>query len=506
MYIFRVLLNALLICTLVLPAPLVAFAADITPDPAAAAGNRPGMDAASNGVPVVNIVAPTKSGLSHNMYLDFNVGKQGVIINNSNKPGISQLGGGMMGNPKFGGGAQATTILNEVTSNRPSSIQGFTEIFGGKADYILANPNGVSINGGGFINTSRAIMTTGVPQVAGGKLNSIEVNQGSIAIEGEGFNANGADSFTILSRAATIAADVHAKRLALVAGRNSYDPTTEAATALADDPAAGPAPTVAVDSAALGGMYANRILLVATEKGVGVNLQGAVKAGSLSLSADGKLSLKQAQADTNAEIAAGTLDVVKDGTLVAQGDITVTADVIDNSGLTYSGGKTSLLADTSITNKAGSIVAKADLSMGDSLASSPAVDVAITNEGGLVQSLEGNVDITAGSFLNKIELLDIQRTLIDTKRVPRFDGKEPVARYISRTWGSRPYDTRVLEETTYKYREDVVSKTATPQVLAGGDITIEAKNLTNDHGLIAAKNNMSLKGEKLVNKGTKVSY
>jgi filamentous hemagglutinin family protein len=162
MYIFRVLLNALLICTLVLPAPLAAFAADITPDPAAAAGNRPGMDAASNGVPVVNIVAPTKSGLSHNMYLDFNVGKQGVIINNSNKPGISQLGGGMMGNPKFGGGAQATTILNEVTSNRPSSIQGFTEIFGGKADYILANPNGVSINGGGFINTSRAIMTTGV--------------------------------------------------------------------------------------------------------------------------------------------------------------------------------------------------------------------------------------------------------------------------------------------------------------------------------------------------------
>jgi filamentous hemagglutinin family protein len=506
MYIFRVLLNALLICTLVLPAPLAAFAADITPDPAAAAGNRPGMDAASNGVPVVNIVAPTKSGLSHNMYLDFNVGKQGVIINNSNKPGISQLGGGMMGNPKFGGGAQATTILNEVTSNRPSSIQGFTEIFGGKADYILANPNGVSINGGGFINTSRAIMTTGVPQVAGGKLNSIEVNQGSIAIEGDGFNANGADSFTILSRAATIAADVHAKRLALVAGRNSYDPATEAATALADDPAAGPAPTVAVDSAALGGMYANRILLVATEKGVGVNLQGAVKAGSLSLSADGKLSLKQAQTDTNAEIAAGTLDVVKDGTLVAQGDITVTADVIDNSGLTYSGGKTSLLADTSITNKAGSIVAKGDLSMGDSLASSPAVDVSITNEGGLVQSLEGNVDITAGSFLNKIELLDIQRTLIDTKRVPRFDGKETVIRYISRTWGSRPYDTRGLEETTYKYREDVVSKTATPQVLAGGDITIDAKNLTNDHGLIAAKNNMSLKGEKLVNKGTKVSY
>ncbi|WBF66008.1 hemagglutinin repeat-containing protein [Desulfovibrio subterraneus] len=494
MYIFRVLLNALLICTLVLPAPLVAFAADITPDPAAAAGNRPGMDAASNGVPVVNIVAPTKSGLSHNMYLDFNVGKQGVIINNSNKPGISQLGGGMMGNPKFGGGAQATTILNEVTSNRPSSIQGFTEIFGGKADYILANPNGVSINGGGFINTSRAIMTTGVPQVAGGKLNSIEVNQGSIAIEGDGVNANGADSFTILSRAATIAADVHAKRLALVAGRNSYDPATEAATALADDPAAGPAPTVAVDSAALGGMYANRILLVATEKGVGVNLQGAVKAGSLSLSADGKLSLKQAQADANAEITAGTLDVVKDGTLVAQGDITVTADVIDNSGLTYSGGKTSLLADTSITNKAGSIVAKGDLSMGDSLASSPTVDVAIKNEGGLVQSLDGNVDITAGSFLNKVESVGVQRVLVES----------------STTSVSGPYSgfgRCGTETTTTKIRvyEDRLSNISpTPQVMAGNNLSIEAQNLVNANGLILAKKEMALKGSKLENKGVRL--
>lgn len=500
------LLLALLVCTLILPYPIAAAAAEITPDPAAPAGNRPSMDAASNGVPVVNIVAPVSSGLSHNMFLDFNVGTPGVIINNSNTPGISQLGGGVMGNPNFSG-TQASTILNEVTSNRPSSIKGFTEIFGGKADYILANPNGVSINGGGFINTSRAVITTGTPQIAGGTLNSIEVRRGTVAVEGDGLNAQGADSFTILSRAATVAADLHAGQLNIIAGRNSYAPATQTATPLAEDPADGPAPVIAVDSSVLGGMYADRIVLVANEKGVGVNLQGAVNADHMTLHADGRLTFRQVQADTAADITAGSVDIAAGSTLVSRKDITVRADTIENAGLTYSGGSTTLLADSSLINRAGSIVAKGDLTLGDALTTAPGtVNVAITNEGGLVQSLEGNVGITAGTFLNKIALIDIQKKLLSTHYVPRFDGKDAVISYIGRTWGSRPGNARGLTETTYKYEEFVAEKSPTPQVLAGGNMVVDAAVITNDHGLIAAKKDMELRGGSLQNKGSSVSF
>lgn len=33
------------------------------------------------GVPIVNIVAPNAGGLSHNQFLDYNVGQQGVVLN-----------------------------------------------------------------------------------------------------------------------------------------------------------------------------------------------------------------------------------------------------------------------------------------------------------------------------------------------------------------------------------------------------------------------------------------
>ena len=62
-------------------------------------------------------------------------------------------------------------------------------------------------------------------------------------------------------------ADLWAKNLNVVTGANQVDYATLAATTLAGT---GAAPTVSIDVAALGGMYANKIRLVGTEAGVGV--------------------------------------------------------------------------------------------------------------------------------------------------------------------------------------------------------------------------------------------
>ena len=336
----NVLLCAVLTAQLILLPVLGANvrAAGVTPDPNAAANKRPSMETAPNGVPVVNITAANGSGLSHNQYHDFNVHQQGLILNNSSGAANSQLGGIVAGNPNFHGnrGAEARTILNEVTSANRSRIEGYIEVNGRAADVILANPNGVTVNGGGFINVPRATITTGKPQVdPGGALRGYEVRQGDIRIEGAGINADNTDAFTLLARTAHVEAQVRASSLAVVTGKNSVaadgtvTPLADPSPAPADsgNPAAEEKPEVGIDSSALGGMYANRITLIATEKGVGVNLEGTVQsADQMVITADGKLRLREAVSGGDA-VLAGKGDIELTGAAVtAARDLTVTAD------------------------------------------------------------------------------------------------------------------------------------------------------------------------------------
>nr|UOP05274.1 filamentous hemagglutinin N-terminal domain-containing protein [Conchiformibius kuhniae] len=41
------------------------------------------------------------------------------------------------------------------------------------ADYVLANPNGITVKDGGFINVSRATLAAARPEVNGGRLEAL---------------------------------------------------------------------------------------------------------------------------------------------------------------------------------------------------------------------------------------------------------------------------------------------------------------------------------------------
>ncbi|MEZ2126789.1 MULTISPECIES: filamentous hemagglutinin N-terminal domain-containing protein [unclassified Sinorhizobium] len=279
--------------------PILAQAQQVAPDASALAGNRPEVGAAPNGVPLVDIVTPNSQGLSHNKYNDFNVGAPGLILNNFNgETGTSKLGGITPGNPNLRNSGPASVILNEVTSGNRSALNGPTEVFGGRADVIVANPNGITCDGCGFINTPRATLTTGVPDVgADGRLNGFTVNGGDVTFGARGGNfASGdgaADLFDIVSRSITVNGPVYGKDLRLTAGRNSFDYATGQATALQ---ATSGTPEFAIDGSALGAMQAGRIKMVVTEKGAGVRMRGdmAANAGELTLSADGRISIGNA--------------------------------------------------------------------------------------------------------------------------------------------------------------------------------------------------------------------
>ncbi|ELV2841895.1 contact-dependent inhibition effector 16S rRNA endonuclease [Enterobacter cloacae] len=307
-------LSALLSVLLATQPLLPAVAASITPS-----GNTQ-MDKAANGVPVVNIATPNQSGISHNKYNDYNVGKEGLILNNATgQLNQTQLGGLIQNNPNLKAGQEAKGIINEVTGANRSHLQGYTEVAGKAANVIVANPYGITCNGCGFINTPNVTLTTGKPVLdASGKLQSLDVTQGAVTIEGAGLNGSQSDAVSIISRATEINAQLHAKDLRVVAGANRVA-ADGSVNALKGE---GTAPKVAVDTGALGGMYANRIRLVSSETGVGVNLGNLnARQGDIALSSAGKVVLKNTLASGSTTVSAA--DVTLRGDHKAGGNVTV---------------------------------------------------------------------------------------------------------------------------------------------------------------------------------------
>ncbi|WP_417793945.1 filamentous hemagglutinin N-terminal domain-containing protein [Terasakiella pusilla] len=313
------------------------------------------VDRTLNDTPLLQIVKPNASGISHNKFIDFNVGSKGLVINNATTNTTTQIGGAILANPNFNGTA-ASLILNEVTSANRSSLTGFTEIAGQKADYILANPNGITCNGCGFINTSRSTLTTGTPTFNGTALDSLSVNGGDIIVNSLGLNAEESDAFDIITRAATLSGAINAKDLTIIAGRNDVKYADRSVTKKADDGSI--KPTLAIDSSALGGMYAGRIALIANETGVGVNMQGemAASTSNLTITADGRIDFKKASAKTDLTVT--SQDTVKvTERAYAENDLKITAPTLDATGATVAAGNNVTLSGTTITATNAQVIA-----------------------------------------------------------------------------------------------------------------------------------------------------
>ncbi|WP_230857600.1 filamentous hemagglutinin N-terminal domain-containing protein [Pectobacterium versatile] len=273
-----------------------------------ATGNT-ALDQAGNGVPVINIATPNSAGISHNQYRDFNVDKPGLILNNGTEQlNSTQLGGLIQNNPNLKGKA-ADAIINEVVSTNRSTLAGYLEVGGKQASVIVANPNGITCDGCGFINTPQVTLTTGKPQLdAQGNLQHIDVKRGDITLTGQGLDASKSDYLSLIARTAQIDAGLNANETRIVLGANQVDATGKVTAQAADSGVAGSNVKVALDTGALGGMYTNRIKLVSSEKGVGVNVGNlSARSGDITLSANGKLSLGDAVAQGTIQADADTL-------------------------------------------------------------------------------------------------------------------------------------------------------------------------------------------------------
>ena len=286
--------------------------------------------------PVVDIAAPNAAGLSHNKAGSFNVGKEGLVFNNNagKSPVDTALAGKVNVNANLAGNA-AKTILQEVTGTGATSLNGFMEIAGSKANLIIANPNGINVNGAGFINVDRAVLTTGRPNInTDGTLNGFTVEKGKINVTGAGImpvldEATGqyqyapASKLDIYAYAADINAEIWAQdEINVIAGKNQIDSNGNPAAPLHSEGSG-----VNLDIGALGGMYAGKISLVGTNQGLGMKIGGNLAAQkNLSITNNGKIVFEENKRET-IEIDGAQADVMT--SITSGGDIIIDANNSD---------------------------------------------------------------------------------------------------------------------------------------------------------------------------------
>ncbi|UYA58351.1 hypothetical protein NAL19_70 [Pectobacterium sp. F1-1] len=365
-----------------------AFAA-LTPDGPRTQVNNAGA------VPVINIATPNAAGVSHNTYKDFSVGTPGAVLNNSIAAGQSQLAGQVNANANLNGKA-AELIINEVTGSTRSDLQGKIEVFGNKANVLIANPNGITCDGCGFINTPSATLTTGKPVLdQQGALEALEVKKGSITIGGKGLDGSATDYVDILSRATELNGKINAKSLTLTQGSNRVDFKTGTIAPIAGE---GTKPLLAVDTKALGGMYAERIRLVATEDGVGANVANLTSSQQgITLDSKGRIQLGNVHAKTDINLNAQQVDIAAGNTVKSDRDITLASTVLNNRGNIIAGEDMRLFNDT-LTNTQATIQANNNLWIQKDATGNKGVKV--ENRSGTIKTNTGDLVIRTGSLKN----------------------------------------------------------------------------------------------------------
>lgn len=299
--------------------------------------SAPKIEPANNRVPIINITEPSKQGISRNTFIEYNVGSQGVIFNNN--PDIEPDDRGaipsylakeaLFPNESLQGRA-AEVILTEVTGGYPSSLLGFTEIYGHSADFIVTNPNGIYCNGANFINANRVTLTTGQPIFDSRKLlQQLSVKKGTIQVVGDGIEmrelqgAKIPDSpLEILSKVIEINGTLqHAKGDVYLYGGEQDFTYKDKQFILQPSAQSKPANKyVAVDANLLGKIQANRIYIIATQQGVGVNSPGLAATGEIEITASGDIKLKEAHTNKDLHVTSQEGNIRQEGskTIVGQ--------------------------------------------------------------------------------------------------------------------------------------------------------------------------------------------
>ena len=481
----------------------------------------PKTEEARNGMTVVNINTPNDKGLSHNQYDAFNVDNKGLILNNANRPVNTELAGYIMGNPNLVG-PTANTILNEVTGTGATSMNGALEVAGNKAHVIIANPNGISVNNGTFINANSATLTTGNPIINNGSITGYQVQQGSITVGEKGLNASKTARTDLLAEAVQLNGKVWAKDAQVVTGKNTV--SVDSSGKVTNVHKTGESSQVGLDVAAIGGMYANSMYLVGTNDGFGVNNQGVLSAqNKLTVDSTGKLQNTGTIAATDADVTTNSFEQMNRGKLYVD-TAKITTDSVIQKGNTETkdapvmiAQKDLSIATNSIVNTDGSVIkAEGQLQLGKTMDSTGTVSGKIdriVNTASTIEFGQGGA-LYAKSVDNKNGGITLKRVAVGEKEhvknevapsgsIKRYQlseeriyghddeiPKDKVVVHSSENLQLSVYGDPKDSWTKYEYdrtrEKDVVDTSNPGRIISGGDLHMDVDHMVNDASQISA--------------------
>lgn len=462
-----------------------------------------------NNIPIINIATPNGAGVSHNKFQDFNVDKQGAVLNNATTNMNSQIAGQIKVNANLKGNA-ANLIINEVTGSSRSELQGKLEVAGKGANVLIANPNGITCNGCSFVNTPAITLTTGKSILDNkGALSAVEVKKGSVVIGANGMNAEAQTYADIISRATELNGQIKAKNLTLVQGTNRVDFQKGTVTPIAGE---GAKPSVSVDTRALGGMYANQVKLVSTEAGVGINLSNVqTNQNDLTLTVDGKITLSgniQAKKDIN--VSTKILQINVNTNVNAAKDITLATNTLTNNGKVIAGKDMRVFAE-SVSNTGNNALIQAQDNLWMQKNAKGDLSTLIENKSGTIKTNTGDLVVRTKKLANTAMASPIKISNIDATTSDKNGS------YVSSYFGRRQGVVSIislyprLESFPYKKwfgkidlinsdsinveRKQYLSQGNIGTITSGKNIYINANDLVSDFGKITAKNNVILTGQ-----------
>lgn len=443
--------------------------------------HNPTLDKARNNIDIINIATPNDAGISSNYYKEFNVSKSGVIFNNSKDLITStQLAGFINGNVHLRD-KEASLILNQVTGNNISELLGFMEIAGKRADLIIANANGITCDGCGFINSSSATLSTG--RIALEEINrlndlkdfnhhlNVMVQRGHINIEA--LNSSNIPTLNLIARTLFINKNLLANKLNIILGTNKvgidlsknaslllYEPieipndlnennsndlnlndssSSDLNQQDKEDKATSKTKTaLALDVAYLGSALSHSIYLVATEKGIGVRNSGRIATlasekegdGGFIINVNGKVEIAKPREGNTID---DPTDTFIPPSILSSSDLTISAKEVENHSMI---------------------------------------------------SAKGNLEIKADT-VNNIGSLELETTTIS---------KTPHYEEVGDDNHLRAYDY-----TTTITEDHLKANTYDPALMMAKNIHIKATNLTNDTAILYAQENTKLKVTNMVN-------
>ena len=474
---------------------------------------RPIIDKAANGIDLVQIAQVDANGVSRNLYTDFNIKSSGLILNNATEYTKTQLGGYIDKNMYLAGNG-AKIILNEVTSSNPSVLNGYLEVAGHTASVVIANANGISVNGLGFINTDNAVISTGKANLTNNTI-KFSGDKGDMQINGDGLNGRGLNSLSLTAdnitvnkselwgNELTISADGKLSTTSKIAGTKNVNITANS-----------------LDNMQNGYIEAGQNLNIAVQNDLKQN-SATIKAGNnLSVSANNLNSRENSliSAGNNAVINAQK-DISNDKAIILAGnDLNITSNNLSNSNtalINYNNGKFKVAetlkndnatisgnqGTTSIQTKnldnvnQGALVTAGDLTLNANNINNDNSNIYINSESNISAATLNNTNdgsiYTGRDMTLKADNLVNNKSMIDTAQNVNITAENITnsnSAYISAEQ-NMDITTGLLDNKSQSF------------IFTGKDLTVKAQgNVTNEDALIATGGNAAISADNIYNK------